>query len=65
MTSRRVSVKMIQDTVLKSERDDIGQFSRLLAFKSFRYGVLKVVYIREKSVYYIVSVIWHKVNKNI
>ena len=62
MILRKVSIGMIKDTILQSERSDIGNFGRLLAFKSFPRGLLKVVYVKERGIHFVVSVIWAKIN---
>lgn len=56
---------MIKDTVLQSEYKDMGKYGRLLAFESFPKGLLKVVYAKEREVYFIISVIWAKKIKTI
>ena len=62
MVLRGISMKMIKNTVLKSEYNGLGYLDRSLAFKTFQKGLLKVVYSKEKDIYYIVSVIWEKIN---
>ena len=62
MALRGISMKMIKDTILRSEDNGIGDFGRLLAFKSFSKGLMKVVYVRGERTCHIVSVIWEKVN---
>ena len=47
MGIRKISMKMIRDTIFKSEYMSTGYFGRLLAFRSFPRGLLKVVYVRE------------------
>ena len=47
MALRGISMKMIKETIFKSEHHEIGNFGRLLAFKSFPRGLLKVVYVKE------------------
>lgn len=58
MALRGISKKMIEDTIIQSDRRDTGRFDRTLAFKNFPKGVVKVVYVVEKDVYFIISVIW-------
>jgi len=58
MIVRKVSVKMIKDTILKSESTGVVYFGRLLAFKYFPGGLLKVVYVIKGKTYFIISVIW-------
>jgi len=62
MALRGISMNMIKDTILKSERSGIGKLDRLLAFKSFPRGLLKVIYVKERGINFIVSVIWEKIN---
>ena len=62
MALREINLKMIKEAILISDYRDFGKFGRLLAFKVFPKGLMKVVYVKEKENHFIISVIWERMN---
>ena len=58
MLLRKITRTMVKDAVLGSDYTETGEFGRLLAFKAFPGRLLKVVYVKERKIYFIISVIW-------
>lgn len=58
MALRKITEKMIKDAIVNPDSNGMGYQERLLVFKTFKAGVVKVVYIKEKDSYVIISVIW-------
>ena len=51
---------MIEATIANPDYKNIGYQKKLLSFKSFKAGTIKVVYSRSENFYIIISVIWGK-----
>lgn len=60
MALRKITKKMIEATIANPDHKDIGYQKKLLSFKSFKAGTIKVVYSRSENFYIIISVIWEK-----
>jgi hypothetical protein len=58
MVVRKITEKMIKEAIAKPDSEGFGYQNRLLVFKSFSGGVIKVVYSKEKNYHIIISVIW-------
>ncbi len=58
MALREVSEAMVKATITHSDHQGRGYKNRLLAFKQFDRGVLKVVYTLEDDHAVIITVIW-------
>ena len=58
MVLRKITEKMIKEAVTDPDSNGEGYQGRLLVFKAFKTGVIKVVYTKEKDFYIIISVIW-------
>jgi hypothetical protein len=58
MKLRRVSRAMVQETIQNPEKTDSGYGDKLLAFRSYEAGVLKVVYVIENRDCVVITVIW-------
>jgi len=52
---------MIKEAIAKPDSAGFGYQNRLLVFKSFSGGVIKVVYSKEKNLHIIISVIWENI----
>jgi len=64
MILRGITEIMVKSTLLKPDRSGIGYDEKSLVFKKFLKGTIKVVFVKKKSSYIIVSVIWELINKN-
>ncbi len=60
MALRRITKKMIEAAITDPDHKGVGYKKRLLSFKSFKEGIIKVVYSRSGNVCAIISVIWEK-----
>ncbi len=60
MKLRKISPDMVRDTVLHPEKVTQGYRNRKLAYRSYREGVLKVVYSEKPDAIVIISTIWEK-----
>ena len=60
MALRKITEAMIEATIANPDRKSIGYQKKLLSFKSFNAGIIKVVYSRSENFYIIISVIWEK-----
>lgn len=49
---------MVQETIQNPEKTDSGYGDKLLAFRSYEAGVLKVVYVIENRDCAVTTVIW-------
>jgi len=58
MALRKITEKMTKEAISEPDSKGMGYQNRLLFFKSFKVGVVKVVCIKEKDSYVIISVIW-------
>lgn len=58
MALRKITEKMIKDAIVDPDSNGTGYQDRMLAFKAFKAGTVKVVYAKEKDFYIIISVIW-------
>lgn len=58
MALRKITEKMIKDTIGDPDSNGTGYQDRMLVFKAFKAGVVKVVYTQEKDFSVIISVIW-------
>lgn len=58
MALRGVSEDMVKATITDPDRHGKGYMNRLLAFKRFDRGILKVVYTLEDEHAIIITVIW-------
>ena len=61
MVVRKITEKMIKEAIAKPDSAGFGYQNRLLVFKSFSGGVIKVVYSKEKNLHIIISVIWENI----
>jgi len=61
---RGITHEMIKNALMKPDKIGIGYQSRSLVFKKFSRGTIKVVFVKKKMSYIIVSVIWELINKN-
>lgn len=61
MVVRKITEKMIKEALTRPDREGFGYQNRLLVFKSFNNGVIKIVYSKEKNLFVIISVIWESV----
>ena len=55
---------MVKNTLIKPDNVGFGYNGKSLAFKKFPKGMIKVVFIKKKTSYVIVSVIWELIKKN-
>jgi len=60
---RGITHGMIKNALMKPDKIGIGYQGRSLVFKKFSRGTIKIVFIKKKSSYVIVSVIWELINK--
>ena len=58
MKRRRVSEAMVRDTIHHPEKMGLGYGGKLLAFRSYAAGLLKIVYVKENEDYVVITVIW-------
>jgi len=58
MKLRRVSEAMVRDTMQHPDKRGLGYGGKLLAFRSYTAGLLKVVYVKENEDYVVITVIW-------
>ena len=58
MALRKITEKMIKETIIEPDSNGTGYQNRSLVFRSFGAGMVKVVYMKEKDFYIIISVIW-------
>ena len=61
MVVRKITEKMIKEAITEPDSEGFGYQNRLLVFKSFSGGVIKVVYSKEKNSRIIISVIWENI----
>lgn len=59
MLLRGITVDMIKRALSSPDEVGIGYENRNLAFKKFPRGVIKIVFIRKKHSYIVISAIWH------
>ena len=64
MILRGVTQEMVKNTLIKPDNVGFGYNGKSLAFKKFPKGMIKVVFIKKKTSYVIVSVIWELIKKN-
>jgi hypothetical protein len=55
---RGITPEMVKSALIKPDKIGIGYQGRSLVFKKFPKGTIKVVFIKKKNSYVIVSVIW-------
>ena len=58
MARRGVSESMIEETIFTADETGEGYAGKLLAFKRFPQGLLKVVYLVDHNDHVIISTIW-------
>jgi len=58
MSLRGITEKMIEEALSKPDRTALGYSNRLLAYKKFDKGTIKVVYTIEEDTPVIITVIW-------
>ena len=58
MILRGITHEMVKNALVKPDKVDIGYEGRDLVFKKFNRGIIKIVFIKKKSSYIIISVIW-------
>ena len=58
MISRNITEEMAIETIKKPEKRGEGYKKRLLAFRKYHHGILKVVYKEEGGRKIIISTIW-------
>lgn len=61
MLVRKITEKMIKETIAMPDREGAGYQNRFLVFKDFKRGTIKIVYLKEKGSRIIISVIWESV----
>ncbi|MES2059919.1 MAG: DUF4258 domain-containing protein [Patescibacteria group bacterium] len=59
MILRGITENMIRNALLVPDKVGAGYESRNLVFKKFPKGVIKIVFIKKKRAYIIISAIWH------
>ena len=64
MLLRGISVGMVKSALVKPDKIGFGYNSKSLVFKKFPKGIIKVVFVRKKAHYLVVSVIWELINKS-
>lgn len=57
---RHITNAMIKEALTKPNRVGEGYMNRQLAYKTFPEGEIKVVYVIESGIPFIISVIWEK-----
>lgn len=57
---RHITGAMIEKALKEPDKTGIGYNNRNLAYKTFPEGQIKVVYIIENGIPFIISVIWEK-----
>jgi len=65
MALRKITKDMIKSSIFAPDEVGYGYFGRSIAFKKFRNGVVKIIYLKEKDKHIIISAIWHKKNKKL
>ena len=63
MILRGITEEMVKRSLLNPEKTGFGYGGRNLIFKKFKKGTIKIVFVKKKSSYIIISVIWQVVNK--
>lgn len=58
MILRGITHEMVKNTLSKPDKIGIGYDGRNLVFKKFSKGIIKIVFIKKRSSYIVVSVIW-------
>ena len=58
MALRNITEKMVEDAILNPDKTGVGYEGKNLVFKKSNKGIIKIVFVRKKSSYVIVSVIW-------
>jgi Domain of unknown function (DUF4258) len=58
MIFRGITEEMIKDALFRPDRIGFGYEGKSLVFKKFNKGTIKIVFVKKKSSYVIVSVIW-------
>ncbi|KKR31267.1 MAG: hypothetical protein UT65_C0032G0009 [Parcubacteria group bacterium GW2011_GWF2_39_8b] len=59
MLLRGITEEMIQKALVNPDKVGVGYDVRDLVFKKFPRGIIKIVFIKKKTSYIIISAIWH------
>ncbi len=57
---RHITDAMITEALTKPNRIGVGYLNRQLAYKTFPEGEIKVVYVIENNIPFVISVMWEK-----
>ena len=61
MILRGITQIMVRKALAYPDNTGIGYDDKSLVFKKFSKGVIKVIFIKRKNSYIIISVIWHMI----
>ncbi len=64
MKERNISRSLVEDTVRHADKRIFRKDERVQALKEFPQGVLKVVYVEEKTRFLIITTYWEKKREN-
>lgn len=58
MAIRGITRSMVEETIRNPDNRGVGYQDRLLAYKTFPGGTIKVVYVIENAKFVVISVMW-------
>jgi len=63
MKLRGISELMVKEALTHPSNLGVSREDRSLVFKKFKKGIVKIVFVRKKDIYVIISVIWDIIYK--
>ena len=60
MKLRQITDKMVEETIFNPEKISEGYSNRKLAYRTYKEGLLKIVYTEKQNEIIVISTIWEK-----
>ena len=62
MELRGITEQMVEEAIASPDNRDIGRGGKRMAFKNFKAGTIKVVFVEESFHTIVITIVWHKKN---